>query len=171
MLLFDLEISGDIYQEQNNRILMKINAEYFYQFDQYWGFYLNSTNIISENQYLDRPVTMGGNTGLRGYPLQYQHGKNSTKLTSEIKYYPKINLFKLFDIAGVAFFDTGRAFGGSIVQNIEDDWLVSAGLGKRVHSPHSGGNHQVIHIDFAFPQSNNPNIDSFEVRVQAKRAF
>lgn len=171
LLLFDLAISGDIYQEQNNRILMKINAEYFYQFDHHWGFYLNSTNIISENQYLDRPVTMGGNTGLRGYPLQYQHGKNSAKLTSEIRYYPQINLFKLFDLAGVAFFDTGRAFGGSIVQNIEDDWLVSAGLGIRMYSPHSGGNHQVIHIDFAFPQSNNPSIDSFEIRVQAKRAF
>ena len=171
LLLFDLVLTGDIYQEQNNRVLIKLNTEYFYQFDHHWGLYLNNTNIMSKNQYLDRPVTMGGNTGLRGFPLQYQHGNNSVKFTSEIRYYPQINLFKLFDIAGVAFLDTGRAFGGSIEQNIEDDWLASAGLGIRVYSPHSGGGHQVIHIDFAFPQSNNPNIDSFEIRVQARKSF
>jgi len=171
LLLFDLALTGDIYQEQNNRILIKLNAEYFYQFDHHWGLYLNNTNIFSEQQYLDQPVTMGGNTGLRGFPLQYQHGKNSMKFTSELRYYPQINLLKLFDIAGVAFLDAGRAFGGSIEQNIEDDWLASAGVGIRVYSPHSGGNHQVIHIDFAFPQSSNPNIDSFEIRVQAKKSF
>jgi hypothetical protein len=171
LLLLDLSMIGDIYQEQKNRILMRFNAEYFYQFDQYWGFYLNNTNVLSQNQYLDRPVTMGGNTGLRGFPLQYQHGKNSIKLTSEIRYYPQINLFKLFDLAGVIFADSGRAFGDTIVENIEEDWLASAGLGIRLYSPHSGGNHQIIHIDFAFPQSKNPNINSFEIRVQAKKSF
>ena len=171
LLLLDLALTGDIYQEKDNRILMKLNAEYFYQFDSHWGFYLNGTNIISENQYFDRPVTMGGNTGLRGFPLQYQHGKNSVKLTSEIRYYPQINLFKLFDVAAVAFFDSGRAFGGSIVQNIENNWLASTGVGIRVYSPHSGGSHQIIHIDFAFPQSSNVNINSFEIRLQAKKSF
>jgi len=171
LLLLDLALLGDIYQERDNRVMAKFNAEYFYQLDKNWGFYLNNVNIISENQYFDRPVTMGGNTGLRGFPLQYQHGKNSFKFTSEIRYYPQINLFKLFDLAGVAFFDIGRAFGGSAVENIESDWLASTGLGVRIHSPHSGGNHQVIHIDFAFPQSDNANIDSFEIRVQAKKSF
>jgi len=171
LLLVDLSLVGDLYQEQNNRILMQLNVEYFYQFNQHWGLYLNNTNTISENQYLDRPVTIGGDTGLRGFPLQYQHGKNSVKLTSEIRYYPQINLFKLFDLGGVAFFDTGRAVGGSIIENIEDNWLASAGLGIRVYSPHSGGGDQIIHIDFAFPQSSNPNINSFEIRLQAKQSF
>ena len=171
LLLLDLSMVGDIYQKRDNRILMKFNAEYFHQLDKSWGLYLNNTSIISENQYLDRPVTIGGNTGLRGFPLQYQHGKSSVKFTSEIRYYPQINLFKLFDLAGVAFVDTGRAFGGAIVDNIETDWLASTGLGIRLYSPHSGGNHQIIHIDFAFPQSNNPDINSFEIRVQAKKSF
>lgn len=171
LLLLDLALLGDVYQEHENRIIAKLNTEYFYQLNQHWGLYLNNTNIISENQYLDRPVTIGGNTGLRGFPLQYQHGNNSIKFTSEIRYYPQINLFKLFDLAGVAFFDTGRAFSGSLIENIENDWLASAGLGLRLYSPHSGGSHQIIHIDFAFPQSSNPNIDNFEIRVQAKKSF
>jgi len=171
LLLLDATLLGDIYQERDNRFIVKLNAEYFYQLDKHWGVYLNNTNIFSENQYLDRPITIGGSTGLRGFPLQYQHGNNSIKFTSEVRYYPQINLFKLFDLAGVAFFDTGRAFGGSIIKNIEDGWLTSAGLGIRIFSPHSGGNHQIIHIDFAFPQSSNADIDNFEIRVQAKKSF
>lgn len=171
LLLLDLALANDIYQERDSRLLAKVSGEYFYQFNKSWGFYLSNNNVASTNQYLDQPVTMGGNTGLRGFPLQYQHGQNSIKVTSEIRYYPEINLFKLFDLAGVAFVDAGRTYGESTVRNIEEGWLGSAGLGLRLHSPHSAGNHPIIHIDFAFPQSENPDINRFEIRVQAKKSF
>jgi hypothetical protein len=171
LLLLDLALANDIYQKRDSRLLVKISGEYFYQLNKSWGFYLSNNNVASTNQYLDQPVTMGGNTGLRGFPLQYQHGQNSIKVTSEIRYYPEINLFKLFDLAGVAFVDAGRTYGESTVKNIEEGWLGSAGLGLRLHSPHSGGNHPIIHIDFAFPQSDNPDINRFEIRVQAKKSF
>jgi hypothetical protein len=171
LLLLDLALANDIYQDRDSRLLVKVTAEYFYQLNKTWGFYLSNANVVSKNQYLDQPVTMGGNTGLRGFPLQYQHGQNSIKATSEIRYYPEINLFKLFDLAGVAFVDAGRTYGQSTVKNIEEGWLGSAGVGLRLHSPHSGGNHPIIHIDFAFPQSDNPNIDTFEIRIQAKKSF
>ncbi|WP_019026470.1 hypothetical protein [Colwellia piezophila] len=171
LLLFDLVLANDIYQQRDSRLLVKLSGEYFYQLNERWGFYLSNTNVVSKNQYLDKPVTMGGNTGLRGFPLQYQHGKNSIKFTSEIRYYPEINLFKLFDLAAVAFTDAGRTYGNSTVKNIEHGWLGSVGLGLRLHSPHSGGNNPIIHIDFAFPQSDNPDINSFEIRVQAKKSF
>ena len=171
LLLLDLALANDMYQHRDSRLLVKLTAEYFYQLNKSWGVYLGNANVASKNQYLDQPVTMGGNTGLRGFPLQYQHGKSSVKITSEIRYYPDINLFKLFDIAGVAFADSGRTYGKSTVQNIESGWLGSVGLGLRLHSPHSGGNHPIIHIDFAFPQSDNPDINSFEIRVQAKKSF
>jgi len=171
LLLLDFSLANDIYQERDSRLLVKLSGEYFYQFNINWGFYLSNTNVASTNQYIDQPVTMGGNTGLRGFPLQYQHGEHSIKATSEIRYYPQINLFKLFDLAGVAFVDAGRTYGKSTVKNSEDGWLGSAGVGLRLHSPHSGGNHPIIHIDFAFPQSENPDINNFEIRVQAKKSF
>lgn len=171
LLLLDFSLANDIYQHRDNRLLIKLSGEYFYQLSKRWGFYLGNINVASKNQYLDKPVTIGGNTGLRGFPLQYQHGQNSVKVTSEMRYYPAINLFKLFDLAGVAFIDAGKAFGTSAVENIEDDWLGSAGIGLRLHTPHSGGNNSIVHIDFAFPQSDNPDINSFEIRVQAKKSF
>ena len=171
LLLLDLALANDIYQHRDSRLLVRLSGEYFYQLNKNWGFYLSNTNVISKNQYIDQPVTMGGNTGLRGFPLQYQHGQDSIKVTSEIRYYPEINLFKLFDLAAVAFVDAGRTYGESTVKNIEAGWLGSTGLGLRLHSPHSGGNHPIIHIDFAFPQSDNPEINGFEIRVQAKKSF
>jgi len=171
LLLMDIAFNGDIYKENNHRLFFSFNTEYFYNIDTNWGFYLSNTDIISKNQYLDQPVTIGGGKGLRGFPLQYQHGEHSIKFTSEIRYYPHINLFKLFDLAGAAFLDTGKAFGDSIAENNTDDWLYSIGIGARLYSPHSAGSQQVIHIDFAFPQSDDPDIDNFEIRVEAKRSF
>jgi hypothetical protein len=171
LILMNIGFDSDIYKQRDNRLLLKFNAEYFYNIDLNWGFYISNTNIVSKNQYLDQPVTIGGNTGLRGFPLQYQHGERSVKFTSELRHYPHINLFKLFDLAGAAFLDIGKAFGDSIAENSEDAWLYSMGIGARLYSPHSAGSHQVIHIDFAFPQSNNPDIDSFEIRIEAKQSF
>lgn len=171
LLFMNLNFEGDIYQDNEQRFLLTLNNEYFYRFTKTWGLYLNNINVLSHNQYLDQPVTIGGDTGLRGFPLQYQHGEHSVKLTSEIRYYPEINLFKLFDLAGAAFFDTGRAFGSPLIANVEDDWLYSVGIGARLYSPHSSGNHQVIHIDFAFPQTDTPDLDNFEIRVEAQQSF
>ncbi len=171
LLLMNLAMSGDIYQQGNNRIIASINTEYFHKLSKRWGFYFNNVNILSDNQYQDRPVTMGGNVGLRGFPLQYQHGENSVKLTSEVRYYPQINVWKIFDVAGAVFFDAGKAFGDVIAKNIEQGWLYSAGIGLRFYSPHTGGSNNIIHLDLAFPQSDNPDIDSIEIRVQAKKSF
>ena len=55
--------------------------------------------------------------------------------------------------------------------NDEEGWLYSVGVGARFYSPHSSGNQQVIHIDFAFPQSNNASMDTFEIRIEAKKSF
>ncbi len=171
LLLMSLSMSGDIYDAGSNRIFASINTEYFHKLSKNWGFYFNNINVVSDNQYQDKPITMGGNVGLRGFTLQYQHGENSIKLTSELRYYPQLNVFKLFDLAGALFFDAGKAFGDVINENVEEDWLYSSGIGLRLYSPHTGGNHNIIHLDLAFPQSNNPAIDSVEIRVQAKKSF
>ena len=57
---------------------------------------------------------LGGDSGLRGYPLQYQHGISKTVLSSELRWYPRINLYKMLDLGFVAFADLGRVNGGSV---------------------------------------------------------
>ena len=171
LILLKLRFEGEVYQDQQTRLLARIKSEYFHPFNEKWGVYFNNISILSQNQYIDRPVNIGGNTGVRGFPLQYQHGEYSTQFTSEIRYYPNINIFKLLDLAGTAFVDAGSAFGDTLVDNIEDSWLYSVGIGARLHSPHSSRGNQMIHIDLAFPISDNPTIDGAVIRLQVKESF
>ena len=170
LLLLDISLDSDIFVDTSDRILLKVSAEYFHTLTERWGLYFANRNVFSKEQYIDRPVTIGGNTKLRGFPLQYQHGDKSTVFNSEIRYYPEINILKLFEVAGVVFYDAGMASGSSTAKNIEDGWLQSVGVGLRFYSPHAGRN-SIIHLDFSFPQSSNSDIDDFSVRVEARRSF
>jgi hypothetical protein len=171
LLLLKLSFEGNTYQKQQTRSLLQFKGEYFHPINKQWGLYLNNLTTLSQNQYIDKPINTGGNTGVRGFPLQYQHGEHSTQFTSEIRYYPHVNIFQLFDVAATAFFDAGNTFGDSITDNIEEGWLYSVGIGARIYSPHSSKNHQMIHIDLAFPISDNPEINSMVIRLEVKKAF
>ena len=171
LLLMNFHLSADLLHSHSERIITSLDSEYFYRLTENWGFYLHNINVFSHNQYRDNPVNIGGNNGLRGFPLQYQQGEHSMQLTAELRYYPHLNLFKLFDIAAATFFDSGKAFGESIAPNTTNDIIYSAGVGLRIYTPHSVGSNSIIHIDFAFPMANDDNIDGFEIRVQAKKSF
>ncbi len=50
LLLFELGLENDIYQQRNSRFLVKISGEYFYQFNKSWGIYLSKNNVGSTTQ-------------------------------------------------------------------------------------------------------------------------
>ncbi|MBL4908687.1 MAG: hypothetical protein JKX78_01460 [Alteromonadaceae bacterium] len=166
----NFSFNGDVYDAGKNRLYTQFNGELFYHLSKKWNIYLANTTIYSKNQYLDQPITLGGDTGMRGFPLQYQHGSRSTKFTSELRYYPHINIYKLFELAGAAYIDVGKASGQSLATNIDPDWLYSIGIGARIYSTHASIG-RVIHIDLAKPFSDNPDLNGYEIRIQAKETF
>ncbi|WP_281558803.1 hypothetical protein [Thalassomonas sp. RHCl1] len=155
----------------NTRLLTQVSGELFHVLSDRWTLYFKSISKFSHNQYLDLPVALGGGKGLRGYPLQYQHGKNSTLFTGELRYYPGINLYRLFDMGAALFIDSGKTSGSTPRENIEPGWLQSVGLGLRLFTPHARRDGQVIHVDLAYPLTDNPKIDGWEIRLESKRAF
>ncbi|MAG44526.1 hypothetical protein CL633_01420, partial [bacterium] len=92
-------LDGEIYSDSNNanRTVLSVNNEYFHKLNDSWGAYLKNNSQFSENQFQDNPIVLGGETGLRGYPLQYRHGDHSTQFTAEARYYPHINIYKLLE--------------------------------------------------------------------------
>jgi len=171
LALLNIYFASDIYDNSANRFFAKIDAELFYHLSEQWNFYLGNTTVVSDNQYIDKPITLGGDSGMRGFPLQYQHGKNSLKITSELRYYPHINLYKLFELAGTIFIDVGKTSGNNdITENIDNGWLYSIGIGARIYSTHASMG-RVVHIDLAKPFSDNPELGGFEIRLQAKETF
>lgn len=98
---------GDLTQWQ-------AKAEDFYRLSADFTWY-NKAELTQRNRnFADKPLELGGDSGLRGYPLQYQHGTAKTLLTSELRWYPRVNIYKMLDLGFVAFADVGRVSGGSI---------------------------------------------------------
>jgi hypothetical protein len=170
--LIDAFFEGELYSNSHveNRLLLNINTEYFHKFNDRWGAYFKNANQFSKNQFLDSPIVLGGESGVRGYPLQYKHGEHSTQFTVEARYYPHINIYKLLELGGAAFLDTGRMFGQSELSQNTSPWMTSVGLGARFFPPHSS-EARVIHVDIIKPLSSAPNVNSVEFRITTKQSF
>lgn len=171
-LFFNGHFEGEQYStpDVQSRAQLSFSTEYFYKFNHNWGAYFKNANTVSNNPFLDAPIALGDDSGVRGYPLNYQHGESTTQFTLEARYYPHINIYKLFELGGAAFIDAGRSFGDSPISNVNTSTLTSVGLGARLYSTHSS-EAQVIHIDVVKPLATDINISGIEFRITTKHSF
>jgi len=119
---------------------------------------------------LDNPIEIGGDTGLRGYPLRYQSGDSRLLLTLEQRYFTDWYPFSLFRVGGAIFVDVGRVWGDEPLGGPKLGWLTDVGLGFRF-APTRLGTRKIVHLDIAFPLDGDPSIDSVQVLLEAKRSF
>jgi hemolysin activation/secretion protein len=119
----------------------------------------------------DHELSLGGDTGLRGYPLRYQSGSGRALLTLEQRFYTNRSLWNLADIGGAIFFDAGRSWGASAFGPTENYGLLKdIGLGLRLGSTRSSlGN--VLHIDIAFPLDGPRSLGTAQLVIQTKHSF
>ncbi len=171
-LFFNLDYQGELFNEKNakDRQLLSLSTEFVHKFNERWGGYIKNVTRLSKNQFADDPIVLGAESGIRGFPIQYQHGKHSTQFSFEARYYPHINIYKLLELGGVAFIDSGRTFGESLYTNKKPSWMTSVGLGARFYSTRAS-DARVIHIDIIKPLSSDDNVNSVEFRVTTKQTF
>lgn len=119
----------------------------------------------------DHELSLGGDSGLRGYPLRYQNGSGRALLTVEQRYYTNRSLWKLADIGGAVFFDMGRSWGESAFGSTENQGLLKdVGVGLRIATSRSSrGN--VLHVDVAFPLDGPKSISRAQLLIQTKTSF
>lgn len=115
-------------------------------------------------------LLLGGDNGLRGYPLRYQGGTKSALLTLEERFYSNWQPLKLFNVGAAVFFDAGRTWGRDAYAGESLGLLEDVGVGLRLGSVRSGlGN--VLHIDLAFPLERGRDIDGVQFIVETRRSF
>jgi outer membrane translocation and assembly module TamA len=115
-------------------------------------------------------LLLGGDNGLRGYPLRYQTGNQRALLTVEQRVYTDWYPFRLFRVGGAVFFDVGRAWGGDLRNTENPGWLSDAGFGLRIVNCRSAfGN--VLHADIAFPLNGDSNIHSMQFLLRSRATF
>jgi outer membrane protein assembly factor BamA len=119
---------------------------------------------------LDTQIMLGGDTGLRGYPLRYQAGESRALLTMEQRYFTDWYPFRLFRVGAAAFFDIGRTWGQTTYGTPSQGLLKDVGIGLRFGNSRSGlGN--IIHVDLAFPLDGDSSIENTQILVETKHRF
>jgi hemolysin activation/secretion protein len=121
-------------------------------------------NLDGENQ-----ILLGGDSGLRGYPLRYQSGDARALLTLEQRFFTGLYPFRLFFVGAAVFFDAGRTWpGDGSGENL--GWLRDVGVGLRLSSSRSGFG-TVMHLDVAFPLDGDASIDSLQWLITTKQSL
>jgi len=119
---------------------------------------------------LDNPVQLGGDTGLRGYPLRYQNGESKIIATVEHRYFTDWYPFRLVRVGGAVFADVGRVWGESPVGEERLGWLADVGFGLRL-APTRSTSQRIIHVDVAFPLNADSSIDSVQLLIESRHSF
>ena len=160
-----------------------------------WAIYSHLRYDQRKQNYLDDPLALGSEDGvrtdggIRGYPVQYQHGLRRALATAELRWYPQITLYQLVDVGFVAFADAGRISGGKvsnqfvpidttiaqhrfdlITPNSQQSWLGAVGMGARFYSARSA-NDNVIHLDLAKPVGAGNDVNSYELQLKVEQRF
>ena len=118
----------------------------------------------------DQALQLGGDTGLRGYPLRYQTGNGRWLFTAEQRAFTDWYPWRLFNVGGAVFYDMGRTWGGHSPGEPSQGLLRDLGFGLRLGNSRSAlGN--VVHIDLAFPLDGDPSIRKVQFIVETRRSF
>ena len=151
--------------------LIRTSLKFYSRQNDWHSFYVNIEGAMSENLYRDQQLTLGGDNGLRGYPLRYQIGNRRFLLTLEERFYTHWEVFKLFNVGAAIFADTGRAWFSNQNNGLVDKGLLKdMGIGLRLSSTRSGHN-QVVHIDLAKPIGADGDVKGLQWLVSLQTEF
>lgn len=151
-------------------LLLDASARFYWSQSEKRLFFATAQGAWGNDLDLDHQVLLGGDNGLRGYPLRYQSGNSRALFTVEQRYFTDWYPFRLFRVGGAVFADAGRSFGDAPASSGSRGWLTDVGVGLRLGNTRSGRG-SVIHVDLAFPLDGDSSIDSVQLLVESKTSF
>ena len=170
VLLGSASVSGEYVDGRGDREVQGASARYYQRRGSrtvvYMALAAEATNYSDATQYL----SLGGETGLRGYPTNYQLGERRVLFTAERRFYSDWYPFRLIRVGGAIFYDIGRAWGGPYESASSEHWSADVGFGLRLLSARSATG-ATLHVDFAFPLERQPGVKAFQFSFQSKSGF
>lgn len=136
------------------------------------SFYTSLSTDRAINPDADQQVLIGGDSGLRGYPLRYQSGKGRWLFTTEQRWFTDTTLWQIFKVGGAVFYDMGRAWEQDTrTQTPQAQGLLrDVGVGLRLGNTRASIG-SVVHLDLAFPLDGDRSIKKVQLLFEAKRSF
>jgi outer membrane protein assembly factor BamA len=169
-LIVAARISGKRSDGESRQVQLGGQVQYYLPQNPRWLFYAAGAFDTLSHADPGEPLQLGGDNGLRGYPLRYQSGTHRALFTVEERFYTDLYVWRLFRIGGAAFFDAGRAWAGADGSRVDNGWLRNAGVGLRIVSARSAFSN-VLHIDLAFPLDPTTGIKKVQFLVKTKTSF
>jgi outer membrane protein assembly factor BamA len=169
-LLGSAAFSGQYGDGRSERLFLSGSLRYYVPQGRRALFYAAASGDTVKNPLLADLLLLGGDNGLRGYPLRYQSGEHRAVFTVEERFYTDWYPFRLFRVGAAVYYDIGRAWDGPLQNPVNPGWLRDVGFGLRILSARSSfGN--TVHIDVAFPLTSDPNIQSRQFIVRTYASF
>jgi hypothetical protein len=169
-LLSNVDLSGRLEGGSVRDAVLGGAIRYYLEQSRRWLFFTTLEGAFGRNLDLDHQILLGGDNGLRGYPLRYQGGNRRILLTVEQRFFSDWYPFRLFRVGAAAFVDVGRTWGDAPLGTASQGILKDIGVGLRIGNSRSGlGN--VIHVDVAFPLDGDASIKNVQFLVETKQRF
>lgn len=162
--------SSRIEDGRARNLIAAAGARYYWRWRADWLLYAELSGTVTDSLDPELQLLLGGDNGLRGFPLRYESGTSRALLTVEQRFYTDWYPFRLVRVGAAIFGDVGRTWGSGVIGNSDPGLLRDVGFGLRLGNTRSGlGN--VLHIDCAFPLNNIAGIQKFQFLVQTMQTF
>jgi outer membrane protein assembly factor BamA len=144
-----------------------IHADYRLPQSNHFTFAASIKTKYVANLPADMQLLGGAETGLRGYPSRYQAGDRSYRVSLEERYFPDIYIARLVRVGFALFADAGRTWFSDDPNDAGYGTLADIGFGLRFESTRTQRD-RVLHLDFAFPLVDGPDVSGMEILLQVK---
>lgn len=134
------------------------NEDHSYLFDAAFETSLNAENF--------ELFVVGGDSGLKGYPIRYQKGDTRLTLGVEDRLYFKWYPLRMLKFGAAVFAETGSAW----IEGEDPNFISDAGFGLRAVSTRQSHS-KVLHADIAFPLNEKDQVDSYQFFLKAQAQF
>jgi outer membrane protein assembly factor BamA len=168
--------STRVDQGRARNLIADTGAKYYWRWREDWLLYAALSATMTDSLDPELQLLLGGDNGLRGYPLRYESGTSRAFFTLEQRFFTDWYPFRLARVGAAVFADAGRTWGNGArptdPANLrpEPGMLSDVGFGLRLGNTRTGlGN--VLHVDFAFPLKNVAGIQRIQFLVQTYKSF
>ncbi|HEX3602959.1 MAG TPA: BamA/TamA family outer membrane protein [Steroidobacteraceae bacterium] len=169
-LFLTSDFQSRLEQGHPRNLIADATAKYYWRWREDWLLYAAFSGTTTYRLDPDIQLLLGGDSGLRGYPLRFESGTSRALFTLEQRVFTDWYPFRLVRVGAAVFADVGRTWGTGPIGNSDPGLLKDVGVGLRLGNTRSGlGN--VLHIDFAFPLTDVAGIQKFQFLVQTMQSF
>lgn len=150
ILTFDTSVGGRVAETGVEDGRIDVAMRYYHRDSDVRLFFMSLSGSAAANLDLDHQVLLGGDNGLRGYPLRYAVGDKSVLLTIEERFFLDREFFHVLRLGGAVFADVGKAWSEMPTPAAHLGVLKDVGFGLRLGQTRSA-HAAMLRIDVAVP--------------------